>query len=77
MNKILLRFNIINNNEIFEVIFDTRLSFNDNFKLLGEIYHFKLKDDNYIFDLVKDIPLRKDVPLKSFNLPNFMTLSIF
>ena len=74
MNKIYLRFNLLKNKEIIEVIFDKRLSFKENFKLLSEIYPFNLKDDNYIYDLNNGIALAKDIPLSSFNFPSFINL---
>ena len=77
MNKIILRFNIIKTNEVFEVIFDQRLTFTENFFLLSHIYPIRFIDDNYIIDPDKKIALKKDVPIKSFNFPNFMTLYLF
>lgn len=77
MNKVILRFNVIRSNEVFEAVFDLRLSFKENFDLLGSEGSFALKDDSYIIDPDKRVALRKDIALNSFNFPNFMTLYLF
>lgn len=77
MNKIIIRFIFVKNNDILEVIFDQRLSFNDNFKLLNNINSYLFKEDNYIYDENKGVFLNKDIPLKDFNLYSGVLLSIF
>lgn len=72
MNKIILRFYILKNDDFFEVLFDKRLSFNENFNLLKEIYDFPFF--TYIFDKTNNIALKKDIPIKDFDFNNFMTL---
>lgn len=77
MNNVILRLQFMFNKDVIEVIFDTRLSFLDNFKLLNDIYKLNKTADLYIFDPFRLIALRKDVPLKEFNFKNFMTLYIY
>lgn len=77
MNKIILRFNVIKSGQVFEVIFDKRLSFIDNFKLLKELNSFELEKDMYIYDLDRVQVLRKDVPLSEFNIQSNITLYLF
>lgn len=76
MNKIILRFIIVKKNKTFEVIFDQRLTFIENFMLLKSLYDLDI-DHYYIFDVKKQIALKKDVPLREFNFKNFKTLYIF
>lgn len=77
MNSIILRFKLIRNNEVFEVIFDKRLSFIANFKLLKDIYDVGDIEDKFIYDESKNMALRKDVSLSNYNFYNFITLSIY
>ena len=77
MNKIILRINVIKSGQVFEVIFDKRLSFIDNFKLLKELNSFELEKDMYIYDLDRVQVLRKDVPLSEFNIQSNITLYLF
>ena len=77
MNKIILRFCLIKNKKVFEVIFDTRLDFNENFKLLKEIYDIGEISEKYIVDMNKNIALRKDIPIGDFNFQSFITLYIY
>ena len=77
MNKIILRFCIVKNSEVFEAVFDTRFSFTDNFRLFSDIYPFRLLEETRIMDLDREQALRKDVPLSHFNFRNFMTLYLF
>ena len=77
MNKVILRFSIIRSGEVFEAVFDLRLSFAENFGMLESICSVSLKEDSYIVDPEKQIALRKDVPLSSFGFPNFTTLYLF
>ena len=77
MDKIILRFNVIKSGQVFEVIFDKRLSFIENFKLLKEINSFELEKDMYIYDLDRIQALKKDIPLNEFNFQSNMTLYLF
>lgn len=77
MNNIILRLYLISKKQVMEVIFDSRLSFIENFKLLKELLPVELNDDSYIIDPYRTIALRKDVALKEFNFKNFMTLYIY
>lgn len=76
MNKIILRFIIVKENKTFEVIFDQRLSFIENFKLLKGVCNLDI-DRVYIFDIKKQIALKKNISLRDFNFKNFKTLYIF
>lgn len=77
MNKIILRFCLIKNKKVFEAIFDTRLDFNENFKLLKDIYDIGEISEKYIVDMNKNIVLRKDIPIGDFNFQSFITLYIY
>lgn len=72
MNKILLRLKIVKNGEVIEVLFDKRLCFKENFKLME--YPFS---NIMIYDPVKQIFLKTDIPLKEFNIEYFLSLYIF
>lgn len=75
MNRIILRFCVVKKKKVFETIFDTRLNFIENFKLLNNTdFDFQ---SIYIFDLEKMVALKKDVPIVDYNFHNFMTLYIF
>ena len=76
MNKIILRFIVVKQNKTFEVVFDQRLSFIENFTLLKDIYYVDI-NKSYIMDNNKKIALKRDVPLSKFNFKNFKTLYIF
>ena len=77
MNKIILRFFIVKNKKVFEVIFDTRLNFNENFRLLKDIYDIGEIGEKYIVDINKNIALKKDTPIGEFNFQSFITLYIY
>lgn len=77
MNKVILRFYIVSIKKTIEVIFDTRLSFLDNIRLLNNIYSLNRNEDIYIVDPFRMMALKKDVPINEFNFKNFMTLYIY
>ncbi len=77
MNKVILRFYIVRSKKVFEVIFDGRLTLLENFYLLKDIYEIKDVDNKYFIDKRKNVALKKDIPIKEFNFPNFMTLYIY
>lgn len=75
MNRVILRFYVVKDKDVFEIIFDTRLSFEENFKLLKDIYR---DFTNFIvFDPDRRMALKKTIPLAHFNFINFMTLYLF
>ncbi|MDO4500450.1 MAG: hypothetical protein Q4B60_04170 [Erysipelotrichaceae bacterium] len=76
MNKIILRLHILSLNKVYEVIFDTRLSFRENLKILNELVDLKNRD-YYIFDPEKKIALKRDIPLKDFNFRAFKNLNLY
>lgn len=77
MNKIILRFIIVKKQKTLEVIFDGRLTMEENFKLLSEIYEIDSIDNIYVVDINKKVALKKDIPISSFNFKNFKTLYLF
>ena len=77
MNKIILRFIIVKKQKALEVIFDGRLTMEENFKLLSEIYDIDSIDKTYVVDINRKVALKKDVPISSFNFKNFKTLYLF
>ncbi len=77
MNKIILRFIIVKKQKALEVIFDGRLTMEENFKLLSEIYEIGSIEKTYVVDINKKVALKKDIPISSFNFKNFKTLYLF
>lgn len=77
MNKIILRFIIVKKQKALEVVFDGRLTMEENFKLLSEIYKIDSIDKTYVVDINKKVALKKDIPISSFNFKNFKTLYLF
>ena len=77
MNKSILRFIIVKKQKALEVIFDGRLTMEENFKLLSEIYEIDSIDKTYVVDINRKVALKKDVPISSFNFKNFKTLYLF
>ena len=74
MYDVYIRFKYVKYDKSFEVVFDSRLSFKQNLYLLKNIY----KVDNFIvFDPVKMIFLKTDVPLSSFNMTSLMLLELY
>ncbi|MCI6090809.1 MAG: hypothetical protein PUD31_06345 [Solobacterium sp.] len=77
MNKIILRFIIVKKQKTLEVIFDGRLTMEENFKLLSEIYEIDPINKTYVVDINRKVALKKDIPISSFNFKNFKTLYLF
>lgn len=77
MNKIILRFIIVKKQKTLEVIFDDRLTMEENFKLLSEIYEIDPINKTYVVDINRKVALKKDIPISSFNFKNFKTLYLF
>lgn len=77
MNKIILRFIIVKKQKALEVVFDGRLTMEENFKLLSEIYEIDSIDKTYVVDINKKVALKKDIPISTFNFKNFKTLYLF
>ena len=77
MNKIIIRFIIVKKQKALEVVFDGRLTMEENFKLLSEIYEIDSIDKTYVVDINKKVALKKDIPISSFNFKNFKTLYLF
>lgn len=76
MYDVLIRFKVIKNNKIFEVIFDRRLSFIDNFIILNKIVNINLKDYK-VYDPNKKIFLKRNIKLSEFNIDRFIQLHLF
>ena len=66
MNKIILNFKIVAMDIQYDLLMDKRLSFIENFKLLGDLI---LIDIDKVYIMYFNIPLRKDIPLETFDLP--------
>ena len=77
MNKIILRFIIVKKQKALEGVFDGRLTMEENFKLLSEIYEIGSIEKTYVVDINKKVALKKDIPISSFNFKNFKTLYLF
>lgn len=72
----LIRFKLVKNNDVFEMILDSRLSFKDNFKLLQNLVKVNLKNIK-VFDPNKRIFLDVNVPIDSFNINGFCLFYLF
>lgn len=77
MNKIYLKLIFIKDSKVIEVIFDKRLSFKDNFRLLKALITTIDIDSFYVFDKNRGIFLDKEEPIKYFEMDNLTTLTIF
>ena len=76
MHEIMIRFRFISDNRNLECAFDERMSFRENFSLLGEICDMDFKDI-VIYDPEKKIFLNEDLPLIQFNICRFILLYVF
>lgn len=77
MNKIIPRFIIVKKQKTLEVIFNGRLTMEENFKLLSEIYEIGSIEKTYVVDINRKVALKKNIPISSFNFKNFKTLYLF
>lgn len=76
MFTIPVRLMFVKNNKIVEVKMDKRLSFEDNFKMLNKLW--KYKDEKfYVFDPIRKIFLRRDIPLLQFEIETFRMFHLF
>ena len=76
MNDVMIRLKNIKNSQIMELVFDKRLSFRANIKLLNLIREEKI-ESFLIYDNKKRIFLDLDIPLERFNINGFMMFDIF
>ena len=74
MNKIILNFKIVAMDIQYYLLMDKRLSFIENFKLLGDLI---LIDIDKVYIMYFNIPLRKDIPLETFDLPQYSRLFVY
>lgn len=74
MNKIILNFKIVAMDIQYDLLMDKRLSFIENFKLLGDLI---LIDIDKVYIMYFNIPLRKDIPLETFDLPQYSRLFVY
>ena len=76
MFKVPIRFVLVKSSEILEVKLDIRLSFEDNFKIIKKL--IKTNYDNiYVFDPIRKIFLRRDLPLFNFEIETFRMFYLF
>lgn len=76
MFKVPIRFVLVKSSEILEVKLDKRLSFEDNFKIIKKL--IKTNYDNiYVFDPIRKIFLRRDLPLFNFEIETFRMFYLF
>lgn len=76
MYELLIRFRLIKNNDIYEVVFDSRLSFEENFVLLKKIIGIDLSKYK-VYDFNKRIFLKRNTSLNEFNFDRFVQLYLF
>ena len=77
MYELIIRLFVINENKIFEAIFDKRLSFNENFVLLNRIVENIRFDSFHVYDPIKKIFIDKDRILKDMGVYSFMTFYLY
>ncbi|MDO4197720.1 MAG: hypothetical protein Q4D13_01860 [Erysipelotrichaceae bacterium] len=70
MNSVNLRFYVLKNDQVYEVSFDTRISFKDNMGML-KVMEDIVNEDMKVYDNTKGIFLRMDVPLKEMEIECF------
>lgn len=75
MNSIIFRFYLASKLDYFEVCFDTRLSFKDNFLLLKDIYPINTSK-LHIYDEKYHKFLALNTALSNFNFPYYKELLI-
>lgn len=74
--KKVIRLYVIKDHNFFEVCFDSRLSFNDNLRLLKDIY--KLDTTNvHIYDEYANRFVAMDIPIDKFNFNDYVKLTLF
>ena len=76
MFKIPVRLMFVKNNRIVEVKMDKRLSFEDNFKMLNKLWNYS-DEKFYVFDPIRKIFLRRDIPLLQFEIETFRMFHLF
>lgn len=74
MNKLILNFNIVAVDVQYNLLLDKRLSFIENFKLLGDLADV---DIDKVYIMYFNIPLRKDIPIEVFGLPQYSRLFVY
>lgn len=70
MNKVLLRLKDLPTSKIYEVYFDDRLSFKENFQLLSKMINEDLTN-RYVYDASKNIFLDNEIPIHNFRISIF------
>lgn len=73
MNDTLIRFKMMKNNNVFEAKLDSRLSFKENFMMLGKITPGSLTN-NKVYDPHNKVFLNTNSPISEYNMKNFMLL---
>lgn len=76
MNKIIFRFYIVKDFDYFEVCFDSRLSFIENFKLLNDLKAIDTSNLK-IYDLESNSFLCLDKPISSMNFTYYNKLYLY
>lgn len=76
MNKIVFRFYVVKDNYFFEVCFDSRLSFIDNFKLLNEIYKVDISNLHIYDDYAKRF-VSLNTPINRYHFVEYTKLMLF
>lgn len=76
MNEIVIRFIVLKKDDYFDVKFDTRLSFIDNFILLRDLYPIDVKQ-YHIYDLENQAFLSLNKPIYEYNFAYYTRLYLF
>ncbi|MBQ6479450.1 MAG: hypothetical protein IJI44_08850 [Erysipelotrichaceae bacterium] len=75
-HKIKIRFRIVKNSHVIEVLLDERLSFKENLEAISEICEEEVLNAE-VYDPMKKIFLDTGVPLKAFSFHYFVSLYLF
>lgn len=76
MHEILLRLKSIKSNKTYEVLFDERLSFNENIELLSMAINEQFHNP-YIYDPVRKLFINNECKIEDFNISSFMMFYLF
>lgn len=70
MNEVYLRLILLKDNKVFEVSFDSRLTFRENLDMFDEIEQIDTKGVN-IYDEERQLFLNMDIPLSDMKMARF------
>lgn len=69
MNRIIIRLYIVKERRVYNVIFDSSFSFNENLKVLSSIVDIDFSNC-IVYDHKLNVFINKEIPLFNFNIPS-------